>query len=320
MRRFISERILRQLGIPRQEISGDAALLACETTKLAFTTDSFVVSPIVFPGGNIGSLAVHGTVNDLAVAGARPRWLSLSLILEEGLPLLELDEILQSIAGAAAQSGVQVVTGDTKVVPRGSVDGIFINTAGLGELHPTAPPGPRALNPGDALIVSGPVGSHGMAVLCARESLQFDPAPHSDSAPVWNSVCALLDANLNVRCLRDCTRGGLAAVLHEWADEASLSMHVQESAIPIDAHVRGVAELLGLDPMFVACEGVFLAAVPEESVRQALQVLRSVAGSTQASMIGTVRPNRETSVAITRASGIDRPLDEPTSPLLPRIC
>lgn len=320
MRRLISDRILRRLGPVCRTQSGDSAVLKCESDRIAFTTDSFVVSPVFFPGGDIGSLAVNGTINDLAVAGARPRWLSLSLILEEGLSFRELDTILESIAQAAAMSQVEVVTGDTKVVPRGAVDRIFINTSGIGLLHSPAPPGPGALEVGDALLVSGPVGSHGLAVLCARESLQFDPPPRSDCAPVWNAISALLEANIPLRCLRDCTRGGLAAVLHEWAEESSLSMSVVEAQIPVGPGVRGVAELLGFDPLFVAGEGVFVAAIPDEATDDALRILRSIPVSAQASRIGVVCPGRETAVTISRALGIERPLDEPTSPLLPRIC
>lgn len=320
MRRFIADRILSKLGPACRTQTGDSALLKCQSERIAFTTDSFVVSPIFFPGGDIGSLAVYGTVNDLAVAGACPRWLSLSLILEEGLPTSELDLILTSVARAATVSQVEVVTGDTKVVPRGAVDRIFINTAGLGELHLAAPTGPQSLETGDVLIISGPVGSHGLAVLCARESLQFDPPPLSDCAPLWPAISALLKANVTIRCLRDCTRGGLAAVLHEWAHESSLSMHLEESDIPIDPGVRGVSELLGLDPVFVAGEGVFAAAVPEQQASEVLRILRSIPVSSQAASIGVVRGRRETAVTISRAIGIERPLDEPTSALLPRIC
>lgn len=320
MRRFVAERIVAQFGVEQSRTLNDAAVLDSGGNRLAFTTDSFVVSPLFFPGGDIGTLAVHGTVNDLAVSGARPRWLSLGLILEEGLPLSLLDSVVESLGRAAAQCDVRIVTGDTKVVPRGAVDQIFINTAGIGELHPAAPAGPQALQPGDVLIVSGPVGSHGLAILCARESLGFDPPPQSDSAPLWSSISALLDAQIPVRCLRDCTRGGLAAVLHEWAAAASLSLHIEESAVPVVPVARGVAELLGLDPLIVACEGTYLAAVPREAAAQALQVLRSVSVSEIAAQIGEVRPRGPAAVTVTRGIGTERPFDEPSSSLLPRIC
>lgn len=320
MRKLISERITSRLTNAMLQPLGDAAVFAPAPGRLAFTTDSFVVSPLFFPGGDIGSLAVYGTVNDLAVSGARPRWLSLALILEEDLPLAILDAVLESVAAAARRCHVEVVAGDTKVVPRGAADKLFINTSGVGEVHAHAPPGPATLQPGDVLLASGPIGCHGLAVLCAREALGFDPPPASDAAPLWNAVAAVLDAGIPVRCFRDCTRGGLAAVLHEWGADAGVSLHIAESAIPVSTEARGAAELLGMDPLFMACEGAMLAAVPAEFAERTCDLLRRVPESAKAAVIGEVRSRGREPVTITRGLGTERPLDEPVSPLLPRIC
>ena len=284
-----------------------------------FTTDSYVVSPRFFPGGDIGSLAVFGTANDLSVAGARPRFISLALILEEGFSRTELRRIVASIAAAARAAGVAVATGDTKVVTRGACDGLFINTSGIGELFLTMP-GPRQLSPGDEIVVSGPIARHGMAVLAAREQLGFDPPLESDCAPLFPAVAALGQSGVPVRALRDATRGGVAAVLHEWAAACGHSFVVDEAALPLTEGVRGACELLGLDPLHVACEGTIVAALPsgysEESVR-ALQQARVSAG---AARIGVVVPATLAPVLVRRALRQPVPLDEPAGAPLPRIC
>ena len=298
---------------------GDAARLPPLAGPPVFTTDSFVVSPRVFPGGDIGSLAVHGTVNDLAVAGARPCWLSCSLIIEEGFPFAELRSILASAANAAQAADISIVTGDTKVVPRGAVDGLFINTAGLGELiFPM--PGPSGLTVGDELLVSGPLGRHGMAVLAARESLPFDPPLESDSASLFPAVEALRLAGVPVKTLRDATRGGGAAVLHEWADACNFSLAVEDSAVPVTDGVRGACELLGLDPLHVACEGTMVIAVPPGAADAALAALHSVPVAAGAARIGEVIPREMAPVVVRRALKRLVPLDEPLGAPLPRIC
>jgi hydrogenase expression/formation protein HypE len=284
------------------------------------TTDCFVVSPLFFPGGDIGSLAVYGTVNDLAVIGAQPRWLSLALILEEGLELSTLQRVLASIAAAAERVGVPVVTGDTKVVPRGAADKLFINTTGVGEIVGRTPAGPAALDIGDQLIVTGPIGRHGIAVMAAREGLDFDPPPQSDSAPLIEAVDALRNAEVPVRALRDATRGGLGAVLHEWAEGSRKSLAIEEGRLPVTPEVRGACELLGLDPIHVANEGTMLVAVPQGEADAAIHALRQVAETAQAVSIGRVEPRGLAAVVVERGAQQKIPLDEPVGAPLPRIC
>jgi hydrogenase expression/formation protein HypE len=300
-------------------VQGDAAVLPPLAGLPVFTTDSFVVSPRFFPGGDLGSLAVHGTVNDLAVVGARPRWLSLSLILEEGFPVAELRRLIRSAAEAAHIAGVSIVTGDTKVVPRGAVDGLFINTAGVGELvFPM--PGPSGLSIGDELLVSGPIGQHGMAVLAARESLEFDPPIESDSAPLFPAIDALRQAGIPVKALRDATRGGVAAVLHEWAAACELTLAIEAAKLPVTTGVRGACELLGLDPVHVACEGTMVIAVPAGTADAAIAAMRNVPASTNATGIGEVLARQLAPVVVSRALRRLVPLDEPVGAALPRIC
>ncbi|HUE69697.1 MAG TPA: hydrogenase expression/formation protein HypE [Pirellulaceae bacterium] len=319
-RRLIRDRIAGRLANPFLSSLADAAILPPLAGRPVFTTDSFVVTPLFFPGGDIGTLAVYGTVNDLAVSGARPMWLSLSLILEEGLPLATLDRVLSSIAAASQRCGVAIVTGDTKVVPRGTADQLFINTTGVGELLEPAPAGPQTLEPGDVLLASGPIGRHGVAVLAAREALGFDPPPVSDCAPLWDAVHALRTGGIRCRALRDATRGGVAAVLHEWATANPVTLEIDESRLPITDDVRGVCELLGLDPLLVACEGTMVAAVPADYAEAALSALRQVPESAAAAIIGRVTAPRSTRVVVRRLLGRLQPLDEPAGAPLPRIC
>jgi hydrogenase expression/formation protein HypE len=319
-RRLVQERILPRLGHAQNIALDDATVLPPLAGAPVMTTDSFVVSPLFFPGGDIGTLAVYGTVNDLAVAGARPRWLSLALILEEGLPLETLDRVLASIAAAARHAGVAIVTGDTKVVPRGIADQLFITTTGLGELVLPAPPGPSAIQPTDELIVSGPIGRHGIAVLSAREDLGFDPPPITDCGSLLGAVNALRSANIPVRAMRDATRGGLAAVLHEWAAACGCSLEVDEAQIPVTDDVRGPCELLGLDPLFVACEGTMAVAVAAGFGEAAVEALRGVPEASHAAVIGRCVRSNGASVAIRRLLGRLQPLDDPAGRLLPRIC
>lgn len=320
-RQFVREQIAIRLGNDYLLPLDDAARLPRPEGPIAVTTDSFVVTPLFFPGGDIGSLAVYGTVNDLAVAGARPCWLTFSLILEEGLPLPVLDRIIASVAAAAERCGVAVVAGDTKVVPRGAADGLFINTTGVGVLQPPIPAGPTALADGDELIISGPVGQHGLAVMAARERLSFDPPPKSDSQPIIEPIRVLRDElGSRVKALRDATRGGVAAVLHEWAEAAGKTLSVEQASFPMTPELRGMSELLGVDPLYFAGEGVFLLTVEPGASDAALAVLRQHPESRLASRVGDVQKQQRFPVIIRRGLGAAQPLDEPTSALLPRIC
>lgn len=319
-RQLIAEVVLKRLS-PAAQGFQDAARVVASDRRLAICTDSHTVSPLFFPGGDLGSLAIYGTVNDLVVAGARPRWLTLSLIIEEGLPMVVLEQLLDSAARAAVECGVQIVAGDTKVVPCGAADGIFMNTAGVGEMIDPQPPGPENIRQGDSVIISAPVGRHGIAVMCAREKFLFDPAPMSDSGSVMSAVAALRDAaGEDLRTIRDATRGGVSSVLHEWALECGHTFELTELHVPVTYDVRGACELLGLDPLYVACEGTIVAAVSECAAEKTLAALRRVEGCEQAAIIGVVRPKGICPVTIRRTLGSPQPLDEPSGAPLPRIC
>ncbi len=318
-RSFVQDWILSRFRNPALQELGDAAILE-SCGRLAFTTDSYTVTPLFFPGGDIGTLAVCGTVNDLAVSGARPRWLSLALIIEEGLEWQTLGRVLDSLQRTAAAAGVAIVTGDTKVVPRGCVDQLMITTSGIGEFLEAAPLTSSVLQVGDAIIVSGPIGRHGTAILCARDDLGFEPAPESDCACLHIPLLALRQAGVPVRAARDATRGGVAAVLHEWCQARSMAIDLEEHQLPVSPDVRAVCELLGLDPLFLACEGTFVVAVPGTSVAAVLQVLGQYEVSRAATVIGRVVPVRSTPVCVRRAAGRLVPLDEPAGSPLPRIC
>jgi hydrogenase expression/formation protein HypE len=320
MRQLIHRRIMPALDNEFLRIAGDAAILPQLHGSIAMTTDSFVVSPLFFPGGDIGSLAIYGTVNDLAVAGAQPRWISLALILEEGLEIAVLERVLASVAAAAKRVGVLVVAGDTKVVPRGAADRLFINTAGIGEVITVPPAGPRALEAGDDLIVTGPIARHGIAVMAAREGLDFDPPPQSDSAPLVNAVVALQHAAVPIRALRDATRGGLGAVLHEWAEASEMTLAIEERMLPVLPEVRGICELLGLDPIHVANEGTMVIATPPGHTGCVIEVLRQVPETAQAVRIGRVESRGLAAVVVERGTRQKIPLDEPIGAPLPRIC
>jgi hydrogenase expression/formation protein HypE len=320
MRQLIERQIIPQLDNEYLRVAGDAAALPALRGPLAMTTDSFVVSPLFFPGGDIGSLSVYGTVNDLAVAGARPRWISLSLILEEGLECSELAKVLSSVAAAARRAGALVVTGDTKVVPRGAADQLFINTTGVGEFISPPPLGPTSIDLNDELIVTGPIGRHGIAVLTARESIDFDPPPTSDSAPLVEAVAALQKGNVPIRAMRDATRGGVGAVLHEWAEASRKSFVIDENLLPLLPEIRGACELLGLDPIHVANEGTMVIAVPPASTERALDVLRQIPETAQSVRFGRTESRGLAGVVVKRGTGQRIPLDEPTGAPLPRIC
>jgi hydrogenase expression/formation protein HypE len=303
----------------------DAGAIAVEGTELAMTTDSFVVKPIRFPGGSIGELAVNGTVNDLAVSGARPVALSLALILEEGLEADVLRAEVDAIAGAARAADVKIVTGDTKVVERGHADQMYICTTGIGHRDPRARLSPAALRPGDRVIVSGRIGDHGTAIMLARGEFDLGATIESDTRPLWPAVDALLGVGTPehpaVRCLRDATRGGVASVLNELARASGVAMLVQESAVPVHPMVAGAAEILGIDPMHVANEGVLVAIVDPEHADAALAALRAAGGEfQQAAVIGEVKTEPPGMVLVETAFGGKRVMDQLVGDPLPRIC
>ncbi|MDX5420210.1 MAG: hydrogenase expression/formation protein HypE [Hymenobacteraceae bacterium] len=289
--------------------------------QLAFTTDSYVVSPIFFPGGNIGDLAVNGTVNDLAMCGARPKFLSLSFILEEGFNMNELYLICATIRKAADEAGVLVVTGDTKVVEKGKGDKIFINTSGIGQVHPKAHIDAGNIRIGDMILISGPVASHGMAIMSVREGLEFETKIQSDTTSVHKSVLALLDDfGPGIHFLRDPTRGGVATVLNEIARQTQLGMVIDGQQIPVAAQVQAACEMLGLDPLYVANEGIFLAWVASDKCDDALKKLRNVASGQQAAVIGTVVAGHPGQVVLKTGIGGRRVVTMPSGEQLPRIC
>jgi hydrogenase expression/formation protein HypE len=300
---------------------GDAGAVEVGGARLALTTDSFVVRPIRFPGGSIGELAVNGTVNDLAVSGARPVALSLSLILEEGLPAGELRAEVEAIAQAALDADVTVIAGDTKVVERGHADKLYACTTGLGAIDPRAALSTTALRPGDRILVSGPVGEHGTAIMLARDEFELEADVESDTRSLWPAVDALLEqAGPSLRCMRDATRGGVASALNELARASDVSMLVDEAAVPVLPAVAGAAELLGIDPMYIANEGKLVAFVAPEAADAALGALRDVPGCEQAAEIGEVRTEPPGMVLVDTAFGGRRVMDLLAGDPLPRIC
>jgi hydrogenase expression/formation protein HypE len=294
---------------------------AAAVGELALTTDSFVVRPIRFPGGSIGELAVNGTVNDLAMVGARHEALTLSLILEEGLPADELRAEVEAIAAAAREAGIEIVTGDTKVVERGHADGMYITTAGIGIRDDRAELSPAALRPGDRILLSGSIGEHGTAIMLARNEFELDAEIESDTRSLWPAVDALLGAvGPELRCLRDATRGGVASVLTELARASSVAMIVREAEIPVAPAVGGAAEILGIDPMYVANEGKMVVFVAPERAGRALEALRGVPGCEQAAEIGEVRTEPPGMVLVQTSFGGRRVMDQLVGDPLPRIC
>lgn len=288
--------------------------------RLAFTTDSYVVDPIFFPGGDIGRLAVCGTVNDLAMVGATPLYLSLSLIIEEGFSQDDLRRILDSVRRAAEEAGVEIVTGDTKVVHRGKADGIFINTAGLGVVPEGIEISGSNARPGDKVILSGPIGDHGIAVLSRREGLSFSTGLESDVAPLNKLVARMLEACPRIRCLRDPTRGGLATTLNELAKQSRVSIQLEEEKIPVREEVRAACEMLGLDPLYVANEGKLVAIVPDSDAATVLHIMRQNPYAREAAVIGEVHQGRPGRVTLRTRFGTSRIVDMLTGDPLPRIC
>jgi len=320
MHQLIGKMFLAAFSNPLLDTQHDAAVAELTGKKIAFTTDSYVVRPMFFPGGDIGSMAVHGTVNDLAMAGARPIYLSSAFIIEEGLPMETLWKIVCSMRDAAEKCGVQIITGDTKVVDKGKGDGVFINTAGIGVIEHGQKITPQNVQAGDAILVSGDLGRHGMAIMAVREGLQFESQIESDSAPVHEIILQLLKAGIEIHCLRDLTRGGLTSALNEIAEAAKRTLLVEEKAIPVREDVHTACEILGLDPLQVACEGRFVAFVAAKDSERALQILRSDEAGTSAALIGKVAGKSSPLVTLKSVIGANRILDMPSGEQLPRIC
>ena len=312
---------LRELGNPLlAPLADHATLPATDGARLAFTTDASVVAPIFFPGGDIGELAVNGTVNDLAMAGARPLYLSASFILEEGFPTADLQRVVRSMAAAAELAGVVVATGDTKVVERGKADGLYISTSGIGTIEHSLQLAPERIRPGDKVLLSGTAGDHGMAIMIARGGLELEVDLESDTAPLHDLVATLLDATEAVRCLRDPTRGGVATVLNELALSAEVAISLDELMIPIRPEVNGACEILGIDPLYVANEGKLIAVVAPEAEQAALAALRSHPLGTSAAVIGEVSADPPGMVLLNTAFGGSRVVDMLAGDPLPRIC
>jgi hydrogenase expression/formation protein HypE len=320
MHQLIEKLFLPAFENPLLGAMHDGAVFDLFSQKLAFTTDSYVVHPLFFPGGDIGSLAVNGTVNDLAMCGARPLYLSAGFILEEGLPMDTLWRVIQSMAQSAQDAGIQLVTGDTKVVDRGKGDGVFINTAGIGLIESKGAISPASVRPGDAILLSGDIGRHGIAIMAVREGLEFESTVTSDCAALSGLVLALISAGVELHCMRDLTRGGLASALVEIAETARLHLEVNESAVPVSEDVRGACEILGFDPLYVANEGRFVSFVPAGEAEHALQQMRADPLGAHASIIGTVIGDNPGLVTMRSRIGATRVVDMLSGEQLPRIC
>jgi hydrogenase expression/formation protein HypE len=298
----------------------DATVINMEAGRMAFTTDSYVISPLFFPGGDIGELAVNGTVNDLATSGAKPLYLSAGFILEEGLPMETLGRIAASMARACQVAGVQIATGDTKVVNKGHGDGIYINTAGIGLIPAGVDIRPTKSRPGDVVIVSGTMGDHGIAIMSVREGLKFQTEIGSDTAPLNGLVQAMLEVTGDIHCLRDATRGGLAAVLNELADASKVGIEFEELKVPLRTEVAAACEMLGLDPLFIANEGKLVAIVPEKDAEGVLAAMRKHPFGKDSAIIGRVVEAHSGMVVARTSIGGSRVVDLPAGELLPRIC
>jgi hydrogenase expression/formation protein HypE len=302
------------------ETQHDGAVIDMPPGKLAFTTDSYVVQPLLFPGGNIGSLAVNGTVNDLAMCGARPLYLTAGFILEEGLPMETLWTVVQTMKKAAEHANVKIITGDTKVVDKGKGDGIFINTSGVGIVEHSQTIHPKSIQPGDAVLLSGDIGRHGIAIMAAREGMGFQSQIESDCTAVSNIVQNLVNAEIEIHCMRDLTRGGLATALIEIAQTSGISINIAELDILVREDVKGACEILGLDPLYVANEGQFVAFVKAEHAKQALEIMQSDPLGSQAKIIGNVEKSPQKTVILKTKIGTSRMLDMLSGEQLPRIC
>jgi hydrogenase expression/formation protein HypE len=322
---MLTRQLLETLFLPAFENPAlaarhDGAVLDVVGARLAFTTDGHVVRPLFFPGGDIGSLAVNGTVNDLAMCGARPLWLSAAFIVEEGLPMQTLARVVASMREAARVAGVQLVTGDTKVVERGKGDGLYLATAGIGLVEHALEISPASVRPGDAILVSGDLGRHGIAIMACREGLELETTIESDCAPLWGLVSEILSAGIRVHCLRDLTRGGLAAALCEIAMATGLDLRLDERAIPVGEAVRGACELLGLDPLHVANEGRLVAFVEADDAERALNLMTNHSAASGPALAGRVGGKGSGQVILTSPIGATRVLTMPSGEQLPRIC
>ena len=320
MARLIEELFIQHFDNDLLRQSNDQAAFSAPPGRLVMSTDGHVISPLFFPGGDIGSLAVHGTVNDVAMAGAKPLYLSAGFILEEGFPLSDLDRIVQSMAAASRAAGVPVVTGDTKVVERGKGDGVFITTTGIGVVPEGVEISGDRARPGDAILINGSIGDHGVAVLSKRENLEFETDILSDSAALHELIADLVAAVPDIHCLRDPTRGGLATTLNELAGQSGVGMSIREQAVPIKQEVLGACELLGLDPLYVANEGKVIVICPAESAEVALNVMRSHPLGQDAAVIGEVVEDPHCFVRMQTLLGGDRVVDWLAGEQLPRIC
>ncbi|WP_126147795.1 hydrogenase expression/formation protein HypE [Synechococcus elongatus] len=313
------ETVFRSVFETEQTVAADAAVLTLPSDRIAVSTDSFVIQPLFFPGGDIGSLAVHGTVNDLLMRGAIPHRLTASFILEESLAIATLNTLVQSMASAAQDAGVQICAGDTKVVERGKADGLYITTTGIGWLPPDRQIGPQQIQVGDAIVINGDLGRHGIAVMACREGLELELPFASDVASLRSPVLGLLEAGIDLHCLRDLTRGGLASALNELA-AVGVGMDIEAKAIPVDPAVAGVCEILGLDPLQVANEGRFVAFLPTDQVAIALQILRQIWPEQEPRCIGIVQSATPGLVRLRQPFGSDRLLEMLSGEQLPRIC
>lgn len=320
MHQLLEKMILPAFRNELLESRHDGAVFPVGNTRVAFTTDSYVVRPLFFPGGDIGSLAVNGTVNDLAMCGARPLYLSCGMILEEGLPMETLWAVAQSLKRAADVAGVQLVTGDTKVVDKGKGDGIFLNTSGVGIIEHGLSIAPSCVRIGDAVLLSGDVGRHGIAIMATREGLEFETTIESDCAPLNATVQALIDAGLEIHCLRDLTRGGLGTTLIEIAECSKLQVVIEETKIAVRDDVAGACEVLGFDPLYLANEGRMVVFVAERDSDRALEILRSGPGGEFASRIGSVKNDSPGMVTMKSRIGTTRIVDMLSGEQLPRIC
>ncbi len=320
MHQLIDKIFVAAFGNPELEAGHDGAVIDPGKGRLVFTTDSYVVDPLFFPGGDIGSLAVNGTVNDLAMCGARPRYLSSGFILEEGLPTETLWRIAQSMRKAADIAGVRIVTGDTKVVEKGRGHGVYINTAGVGVADHSLIIGPKSVQPGDMILLNGDIGRHGIAIMAEREGLAFETKIESDCAPLADAVMKMIESGVEIHCLRDLTRGGLATTMVEIAQVSRMRIILEESAIPVMEEVRGACEILGFDPLYIANEGRFAAFIPERHADKATEILRLSFPELEIRVIGKVEEAISGQVILKSAIGSERVLDMLSGDQLPRIC
>ena len=315
--------LIREFLVPAFNLTSlddSAVLKEASKGRIAFTTDSYVVSPIFFPGGDIGELAVYGTVNDLAMVGARPLYITVGLIIEEGFPIEDFKKILSSMSHAAEKSGIKIVAGDTKVVNKGNADGIFINTSGIGSIDDGIELSPNRVVPGDKIILSGPLGNHGISVIAERNGITFNPPILSDTAPLNGLVIEMLDTTKDIRTMKDPTRGGLASVLKEIAIDSKLCMVLEEGALPVPPGVRGACELLGLDPLYIANEGILVAITPPDMAESLTTIMRNHPLGKETRIIGTVQATPQATVLLKTSIGGTRIVEMLSGDQLPRIC